>query len=149
MAFEVIRIETIDDLKEHVRAITARVRKTGDAGKEPGVGPKSEMAKSLISVWEKSDFGCQAAHVAQILRVLVREVAHEDVEFRRTDRGDEDVVFDYPRFSAVVPLEHSGSHSYPVGEAFIVNGRDAGDGRSVGGVCSGCEIGNNHWGAWR
>lgn len=148
MGIEIVKIDSMDDLKAYVKSVTAKVRDISAAPPKEEA-PLSEMAKSLLSVWDKADFGCQTVHVGQILHVLVKTATGEDIPFER-EREEGEIKYGYPRLSAVVPLVKDSSHDYPIGRAFIVSTYTEGSTRQArGGICAGGRFGNDHYGAWR
>ena len=143
MAITITTIETIGDLKEYVKAITAKYRSEREEAPKPE-GPKSEIAKKLLAIWDESNFGCQRPHVAEILRAIVKEVAGEDVEFKSKKEEDD---HSFEKFCAIVPLNNVNRHVYEIGKASIVKMVDS-DGDAILLKDDG-ENGNYFRGDWR
>jgi hypothetical protein len=136
-------IETMEDFVAYSRKITAERRAVQDA-KKAEVTELSGFTKNLQSIWDKSDFGCQRPHVAELFRALVKEIKGEDVVFSVAKEG---VDFSYPKYSVIVPLSNPNSHSYPLNEPFLVVSKES-NGRA-GGLRMKNTDGNTHGGAWR
>jgi len=96
------------------KSVTAKYR---DTPKEPATPPKvkSDFLKGLESVWDKADFGCQSAHVAQILKLMVKQTTKEVANFEpKTRKIDSGINIHLEKFAVIVPLEDKGGHNYPL-----------------------------------
>jgi len=145
----ILILETIEDIKAHCLKVTSAARgEMSPRAADAAPTPLSPFATALLSVWDKASFSEYTEGVGDILSVLVKHKTGEDVVF--TKKKEEDDEYTYPKYSAVVPLEESGGHDYPVNKPFLVKGKSYGDGYAEEGWRMGEEeTGNCHDGAWR
>lgn len=105
---EMVVIETMDELKDYVKKVTAEQRDPVPEPKEEVV--LSDLSKGLLSIWDKADFGCQHPHMAQILHLLVKQATGEDIHFKECKVGGKE--FFIKRYSAIVLESNVNSHNY-------------------------------------
>jgi hypothetical protein len=131
-------IESLDDLKAKVKAVTATVR-----SKE--AGSTEEKTDSPLVECIRENMDSVDSDLRPIFSALVKAIEGREVNFE-----DEAVEYSYPKYSAVVPLEVTGGHDYPLNCAFIVN-RKGSDGQARMGIKNDPEdrLGNCLCGAWR
>ncbi len=131
-----IIVETLEDFKEVVKKITAKVRGTEVTDAESD----SPLVKAI-----RENCGNVDSDLRPIFSALV-----EAIEGRKVAFSEDGIGYSYPRYSAVVPLEETHSHDYPLNQAFIVRNKDS-DGQAEEGIKATPEdsFGNTHFGNWR
>lgn len=140
-------IENMEDMESYCKSVTAKAReKKEEKKKKEGTVELSVYAKKMLSIWDKSDFGCQRPHVGELFHVLVEAETGEDVSF--TARKSTGYIYDYPPYSMVVPLSNPNGHTYPLHTPFLVRETNS-DGSASCAVRIRGDIGNNHGGDWR
>lgn len=143
-----IIVESLEDFKEAVKKVTARVRGTEKAPTKPvedATVPDSPLVKVIRKNFHRVD-----RDLGPIFSAIVQAIEGRYVSFRDDEADDSDVEYTYPRYSAVVPLEECQDHDYPIGKAFIVTEKDS-DGQAREGIKStpSDRFGNTHFGEWR
>lgn len=143
-----IIVESLEDFKEAVKKITARVRGTEKAPTKP-VEDTSIPDSPLVEAIRK-DFHRIDRDLGPIFSAIVQAIEGRYVDFKDDEEDDSGVEYTYPRYSAVVPLKECHDHDYPIGKAFIVTKKDS-DGQAHEGIKStpSDRFGNTHFGEWR
>lgn len=139
MSIEIVKIDTVEDLKEYVKTVTAKRRSEKFDEEVAAVAGDSPLVKAIRENCENVD-----RDLRPIFSAIVKAVEGRDVAFKDEDAD----VYDYPRFSAIVPLNNPNGHTYAIGKAFIVDTKKDG-GKAYGGVREDETRGNNHGGKWR
>jgi hypothetical protein len=149
MSVVVRSIDSYEDLVKYSKEITKKVRESKESTKklEEPRAEESELVKDLRKIMSEHDFGCQAAHVARTLEIVVKAVTGEVVRLR-TRRNDSGTLRDYELYSLVVPLDSDGGHSYKIGKPFMIVNPSISS-RNEDNLQFNEEEGNDHFGEWR
>ncbi len=125
MAFELVVIDTLDDLKAVVLEQTAKPK----APSEKAKAELSPFATELLAAWEQTDkFGCQQPHVSALLSAIVLASTGEKVTFPKAGKSKADAPRPYTAMT-VVKSERDG---FRKGETYLVYAvDDDGDPRVV------------------
>lgn len=102
-------------IRKKVYAKTLETEKKKPEKKEKD--PDAEFKEKLNSVFEKADFGCQAAHVKRVVEILASEIKGHPIEVEIPKKTSDKVN---RSLLAVVPLTNTNSHSYPLNKPCIV-----------------------------
>lgn len=124
MAFELMVIDTLDDLKAMVLEQTAKYKASPEKAKEE----LSPFATELLAAWEQTDkFGCQQPHVSALLSAIVLASTGEKVTFKGAKS-----TADAPRPCTAMTVVKSDRGGFRKGETYLVYGvDDDGDPRVV------------------
>lgn len=133
-----IILENNDELKEHVKKITA-------AKREKSLHEVTQMSPLEATIREQMEY--VDSDLKPVFAALIFAIEGKTVDLNEEDDGNK---YDYPKFSAVVPLVNVQEHDYPLNKAFIVTRKDS-DGQAMYGIkCDPDDrCGNTHFGVWR
>lgn len=135
--------ENLDELKTIVLSTTAKARIENPEPKAPEVNPENEPKSDLerkMREAAKHDNKPDAAFYA----ALVGAIEGREVPVVEDDEDEKAPEYNYPRLSAIVPLEEMGDHDYPVGAPAVIYNMEKRFGIKQDG-----ERGNHHHGLWR
>lgn len=125
MGIRFIEYDSVGDFYEKAKEVTAACRKKAESEPKKEVNELSPYAKGVLSVWSRSDFGCQTAHVGEFFRLTVKQVTGEDVEFNSKRSPIENEDHSYPVWSVIVPLSISNGADYEIGKPLFVTKKNS------------------------
>lgn len=140
MSFEIIRIDTLEDLKSYSKKVTASHR--GDSTE--GSTGSSELYRAFKSIWNKADFGDANEAVGLVFSAILKAITKEELVFsaKRSRDSDNGGV---NKFDVVVVTGNGNDNNYPLNNPTLIYDEDEGYGLRIKTADDGNHIGSE----WR